>query len=315
MGCTNSNELLMNIQAKVSRMKTNHNINDELPSNYKIGSNLGSGAYSTVVSAINNEDHTNVAVKIIKKRKLAHKQWLSVYQEVTILKKLNHDNIMKIVDFYEGSNAFYIVLENLKGGTLYDKIKVKNGCSEKNSRDVSFAILMALKYLHDQNIVHRDIKPTNILLSAKTGLTAVKIADFGFSSYCDGLNLTSFYGTPHYVAPEILNRIPYGKPCDMWSFGVLLYQLICGTLPFYSDQQIELYSIICKGNFSFNSIDWSDISRDAKSLIKGLLTVDQSRRLTIDQAISHPWFSKNDQLKKYQERHERKFTTVVASKE
>jgi len=118
-----------------------------------------------------------------------------------------------------------------------------------------------------------------------------------------------------YVAPEILNIIPYGKPCDMWSFGVLLYQLLCGTLPFYSDQQIELYSIICKGYFSFNSIDWSDISRDAKSLIKGLLTVDQTRRLTIDQAISHPWFSKHDQLKKYQERHERKFATAVASKE
>jgi len=224
---------------------------------YIRGVEIGKGAYSTVISAFSVISHIPVAVKIINKKNLSKQDLANVYQEVNILKSLNHDNIIKILDFYEDNKFFYIVLEHAEGGTLFTSIQEKTRYKEKEARDMVFIILQAIKYLHDHNIVHRDIKAENLLLDTTEGST-IKLVDFGFATTCgDSFNITGQLGSPSYVAPEILRNEAYGKPCDMWSFGIVLYHLLGGYLPFRSHKIDLLNQKIVAGKFTFNPIHWS----------------------------------------------------------
>jgi serine/threonine protein kinase len=174
-------------------------------------------------------------------------------------------------------------------------------------------LLNSIKYLHDKNIVHRDLKPENLLMTSKEDDASVKLADFGFAVIADGFSITNQCGTPGYIAPEILENKAYGKsnisssisftsliiytigkPVDMWSFGVILYILLGGYPPFHDDNQRALFRKIIKGEYQFHPDYWNTVSEDAKDLIRGLLTVDMKKRLTVDQALAHPWLKTAD---------------------
>lgn len=269
------------------------NLPHTLQARYKLGEQIGEGGYSVVRVGTSNIDKKKVAVKIVKRQGLTDEDEESLRSEVQILLKLRHPNIVQAFDFFEETQQFYVILEYIDGGELFDRIVKKTFYNEKEARDLVQIVLTAIKYLHDQNIVHRDLKPENLLLTSKSDDANIKIADFGFATKVDGLSLTAQLGTPGYIAPEILCKKPYGKPVDMWSFGVILYILLGGYPPFHDENQKRLFNKIRNGDYQFHPEYWGGVSEEAKDLIRGLLTVDMKRRLTVDQALAHPWLQRS----------------------
>jgi len=266
-----------------------------LAARYKLGEVLGEGGYSVVKLGISNIDKKKVAVKIVQRSGLSHEDELSLRSEVDILLKLKHANIVQAYDFFEEDKVFYVILECLEGGELFDRIVKKTYYNEKEARDLVVIVLQAIKYCHDRNIIHRDLKPENLLLTSKHDDANIKLADFGFATYCDGYNITTQCGTPGYIAPEILERKPYGKPVDMWSFGVILYILLGGYPPFHDENQSRLFRKITRADYQFHPDYWGSVSDEAKDLIRGLLTLDMNKRITVDQALRHPWLGRSAQ--------------------
>jgi len=266
-----------------------------LEARYTVGEVLGEGGYSIVKAGVSVVDGKRVAIKIINRKDLSEVDDEALKQEVAILGKLRHDNITRLIDFFTDEKHYYVVLEYLDGGELFDRIVKKTYYSEKEARDLVFTVLKAIKFVHDNSIVHRDLKPENLLLASRDDDSDIKVADFGFAIYAEGYSITSQCGTPGYIAPEILKSKPYGKPADMWSFGVILYILLGGYPPFHDDNQRTLFRKICKGDYTFHPDYWSGVSDDAKDLIRGLLVVDHTKRLTVEQAIAHPWLGKSQE--------------------
>jgi calcium/calmodulin-dependent protein kinase I len=264
-----------------------------LQARYKLGEQIGEGGYSIVRVGTSNIDKKKVAVKIVKRQGLTQEDEESLRSEVDILLRLRHPNIVQAFDFFEEVPQFNVILEYIDGGELFDRIVKKTFYNEKEARDLVCIVLSAIKYLHDKNIVHRDLKPENLLLTSKLDDANIKIADFGFATKVEGLSLTTQLGTPGYIAPEILSKKPYGKPVDLWSFGVILYILLGGYPPFHDENQKRLFNKIRNGDFQFHPEYWGGVSEEAKNLIRGLLTVDMKQRLTVDQALAHPWLKRS----------------------
>jgi len=167
-------------------------------------------------------------------------------------------------------------MELMTGGELFDTILEKEFFSEKEAAEAIRPVIDAIKYCHSLNIIHRDIKPENLLFSSKDPTKAIiKVSDFGLARYISNETMAkTTCGTPGYVAPEILDMKPYGKECDYWSIGVVLYILLSGFPPFYDEENAILFEKIKKGAFDFPSPSWDNISEDAINIIKSLLVVD-----------------------------------------
>lgn len=282
---------------------------------YEIGEKLGEGGYSTVKKGTHIQTKEKVAIKICNREGISKEDEQALRDEVQILKELDHPNVISCRDFFEEKDKFYVVLELVEGGELFDKIVEKSFYNEKEARDLVKLLLNTLKYLHDKKIVHRDLKPENLLLKSKKDVSHVKLADFGFAVKTTGPeSVKDKCGTPGYIAPEILkNNAGYGVQADMWSFGVIFFILLGGYPPFHDDNQKKLFRKILKADFQFHPDYWKGVSDDAKDLIQNLLIVDPYKRLTVDQALQHKWILKDDvdlaknnldaqlaQLKKYQ---------------
>ncbi|KAH8058872.1 serine/threonine kinase [Aureococcus anophagefferens] len=210
---------------------------------YTLGQELGTGAMSVVRMAEHKHSGRRLAVKCIAKEPLNLDDEAALLQEVNILQKLDHPNIVKLHAFFDEPTMFYLVMDLIEGGELFERIAQKEFYSEKEARDLILILLQTIKYCHDLGIVHRDLKPESALC-----------------------------GTPGYVAPEILNRQPYGKEVDMWSIGVLTYILLGGYPPFYDDDHEQLYERIKAGVYEFHDDFWCKISYEAKDFINALLT-------------------------------------------
>jgi calcium/calmodulin-dependent protein kinase I len=180
--------------AGISKLSSN-SVPDRVPSmrtlarHYKLGEILGEGGYSVVKRGMSNHDRSKVAVKIVLRAGLSEEHELALRREVAILQKLKHKNIVEAKDFFEEEKCFYLVLEYLDGGELFDRIVKKTYYSEKDARDLVLVVLGALKYCHDINIVHRDLKPENLLLTSKSEDADVKLADFGFAVEAEGFTI------------------------------------------------------------------------------------------------------------------------------
>jgi calcium/calmodulin-dependent protein kinase I len=258
---------------------------------YQLKGVLGNGNYSVVRKAIDLTNGEQVAVKCVDKRKLTKEDDDALRIEVSILSQLSHPNIIRLFDWYDVPKAyFYVVLEFMSGGELFDRIVKKEFYSEADAQKVVRTLADCIKYLHDRKVVHRDLKPENILLKDSKDDSAIKIADFGFARVVDR-GLTTACGTPGYVAPEIINGKPYGLTVDVWSLGVIIYILLCGYPPFYNQNQNQLFKQIREGRFVFDSPYWDPISEQAKDLIKLALTVDVHKRPNIQTIIQHPWLT------------------------
>jgi len=183
-------------------------------------------------------------------------------------------------------------MEAMKGGDLFDRLVKKKVYPEDEARVVIRNIVKAVLYLHEQGLVHRDLKPENMLLASKKDHVTVKIADFGFSKNIEEGNLLSTpCGSPGYVAPEIANEQSYTTGVDLWSVGVIMYTMLVGFPPFYSDDNEQLLDLVSEGKYTFPKKYWRGISRDAKHLITKLLEKNTTERYTAQQVLQHPWIT------------------------
>lgn len=254
---------------------------------------LGTGAFSQVRLAQSKDDpNVMYAIKIIDKKALKGKED-SLENEIKVLRRLQHPNIVQLLETYEDKTRVYLVMELVTGGELFDRIVEKGSYTEKDAADLMRQVLEAVDYMHDQGVVHRDLKPENLLYYCPEEESKIMISDFGLSKMEDSGIMATACGTPGYVAPEVLAQKPYGKAVDVWSIGVISYILLCGYPPFYDENDANLFAQILKGEFEFDSPYWDDISDSAKDFIRMLMMVDVDRRYTCKQALGHPWISGN----------------------
>jgi len=216
--------------------------------------------------------------------------------EIEILKQVTHPNIICLKDIYDTKSMFYIVTELVTGGELFDKIVEVGNYSEKDAAVLVQKMLSAIGYLHSLGIVHRDLKPENLLLKDGTDISEVKLADFGLSKIVgQKVMMQTACGTPGYVAPEVLQAQGYGPEVDLWSIGVITYILLCGFPPFYHEELPELFEQIMSADFDFPEEYWDSVSGEGKDFIKKLLMVKPSDRMTVEQAMNHPWIKQQGQ--------------------
>jgi len=187
---------------------------------------------------------------------------------------------------FDEEDYFYIILEIVRGGELFDKIVERGFFSEKDAADVVQQILQAVEYMHSNGVTHRDLKPENLLCSGGEH-DVIKIADFGLSK--EGDNLQTACGSPGYVAPEILLGVDYDNSVDVWSVGIIAYVLLCGYPPFYAENPADVYRLIIEVKYEFLEPEWNDISDAAKNFIKQILVKNPSDRPSASELLDHAW--------------------------
>jgi len=301
---------------------------------YQLGPVLGKGSYAIVHEAvkINNphpslrEQQQSFAVKILPRARLNSTDLRHLRSELLILLDLRHDHIIRLHELYKTPHYFFVVTEKLNGGELFDRICEKEFYSEMEARDVCRTVFEAVAYCHSNRIAHRDLKPENLLLiSPDLNDSRVKIADFGFACRVPRpQSLTTILGSPAFTAPEIINYKAYDERVDNWSLGVIVYTILGGYSPFHEDTVRATYQQIRTCNYKFDPEYWDGISRDAKHLIRGLLTIDVHKRTTAEGALSHAWMIgrgeglRNNavnvrQMKRLQEEERKKKSKTVRS--
>ena len=243
---------------------------------------LGKGATGIVREAQDKKDGKKYAIKTVWKADIEHNDCFK--KEIDITLELEHTNIVKCIDIYEDNSSIHLVLEEITGGDLFDHIIHSHNrkLTENEAMDLLAQILDGLHYLHDEvGIVHRDIKPENFLLYNNGNRNIIKLIDFGFATYCkNGETMNEQLGTPQYAAPEIFDQKPYTNKVDMWSTGVVLYNMIKGTQPF-SNKDIENV----KDQVLHKDIDYRGFKNNIlKELCEGLLERDPDKRFTAFQA-------------------------------
>ena len=213
---------------------------------------------------------------------------------LTPLAQVHHENIIGLLFTYVTPKKVFIVTELASGGELLERVVEIGNFSESDARSVIYQVLKGMEYLHSKNIVHRDLKLENVLLSDGSSSAVVKIADFGLARFfADDSQLRTICGSPLYVAPEILdigaNVETYTPAVDMWSIGVMLYILLSGNSPFENDDEQSLFQMIRLGEYSMDEHIWDYVSDEAKDCVRRLLTVNTGVRMTVTQALEHPW--------------------------
>ncbi|XP_006894004.1 PREDICTED: serine/threonine-protein kinase SIK1 [Elephantulus edwardii] len=251
---------------------------------YDIERTLGKGNFAVVKLARHRVTKTQVAIKIIDKTRLDPGNLEKIYREVQIMKLLNHPHIIKLYQVMETKDMLYIVTEFAKNGEMFDYLTSNGHLSEEEARKKFWQILSAVEYCHSHHIVHRDLKTENLLLDSNMD---IKLADFGFGNfYKPGEALSTWCGSPPYAAPEVFEGKEYeGPQLDIWSLGVVLYVLVCGSLPFDGPNLPTLRQRVLEGRFRIPFF----MSQDCESLIRRMLVVDPAKRITVAQIKQHRW--------------------------
>ncbi|RMX60521.1 hypothetical protein pdam_00001448 [Pocillopora damicornis] len=233
---------------------------EKITKKYTFHDVLGTGAFSEVFMAEEKATGKLYAVKCIAKRKLSGKEE-AIENEIAILKKVNHPNIIKLWEIFDNKTHLHLVMDFLQ-----------------RCKNLSLNVLLSLQ-------------PENLLYYSPDDDSKIMISDFGLSkTEEDDSMMATACGTPGYVAPEVLKQKPYGKAVDCWAVGVICYILLCGYPPFYDESDANLFAQIMKGEYEFDTPYWDDISDSAKNFIERLLQVDPKKRFTCKQALNHPWY-------------------------
>jgi calcium-dependent protein kinase len=250
---------------------------------------LGEGSYGSVSKGVHKATSVVRAIKTIAKTKVKHIERFK--KEIAIMKIMDHPNIIKLFETFEDHHNIYLAMELCSGGELFDRIVEASHFSEKDAAIIMQQILRAIFYLHEQHICHRDLKPENFLFQSKDPIEGniLKLIDFGLSAkFKDGEAMSSRAGTPYYVSPQVLAG-KYNHLCDLWSAGVIMYILLCGTPPFFGHNDQEVLQRVKHGHLTFSPREWTGVSEDAKDLVRMLVKVDPSERLNAEQALNHSW--------------------------
>ncbi|KAK9803721.1 hypothetical protein WJX73_006602 [Symbiochloris irregularis] len=256
-------------------------------SNYRLGKTLGIGSFGKVKIAEHVQTGHKVAIKILNYKKIRQQDMEEkVRREIKILRLFMHPHIIRLYEVVETATDIYVVMEYVKAGELFDYIVEKGRLLEDEARNFFQQIISGIEYCHRNMVVHRDLKPENLLLDAKLH---VKIADFGLSNVMrDGHFLKTSCGSPNYAAPEVISgRLYAGPEVDVWSCGVILYALLCGSLPFDDENIPNLFKKIKGGIYNLPS----HLSPGARDLIPRMLLVDPMQRITLPEIRQHPWFT------------------------
>ena len=256
---------------------------------------LGVGTYGQVFLVQNKYTKEYFAMKEIPKTSEDLLSDNEIMDEIEILKNLDHPDIVRITEFYNTENSYYLINEYCKYGELYEQ--VKNEFSETQIAVMFRQILSGIAYLHSNNIIHRDLKLENILINdieksitTNEDLFLVKIIDFGTAKIFDNNKMPrAIVGSIYYIAPEVILK-KYGKECDMWSLGVILYMFIVGHAPFDGRSNRDIMEKIKGGKYLKNEKRWKKASNEVKDLINKLLVLEPEKRLTAFEALRHPWF-------------------------
>mmetsp|Transcript_26942 Transcript_26942/g.75756 ORF Transcript_26942/g.75756 Transcript_26942/m.75756 type:complete len:718 (+) Transcript_26942:358-2511(+) len=251
-----------------------------------LGKGLGIGAFGKVKLATHVVTGHKVAVKILNKAKIKQLGMEEkVQREINILHLCTHPHIIRLYEVIDTPTDIFLVIEYVSGGELFDYIVSKGRLSADEARNFFHQIISGVEYCHFQKIAHRDLKPENLLLDANLN---IKIADFGLSNLMrDGDFLRTSCGSPNYAAPEVISGHLYAGPeVDVWSCGVILYALLCGSLPFDDESIPSLFKKIKSGIYSTPT----HLSQLARNLIPRMLEVDPMKRITIPEIRLHPWF-------------------------
>lgn len=266
------------------------NENNKIPSTsleyYRYAKVIGVGAFGVATLGIHKLTGKYVAIKTIKKSLISDEYSKSkLFLEIYILKKIQHSNIIRLLEVFESMKHILLVMEYAKGGDLLHFVRSYGKLPELDSKYIFRQILYGLAHCHCRSVMHRDIKLDNILIDPNGN---IKICDFGIAKIVGkGDKVREQWGTPAYMAPEIMNEDGYESfyP-DFWSMGVLLFTLLFGTVPFKAQWMEELHALIQQGEFVIPP----GVSQEAQNLIKSLIVVNPKQRITIPEILSHPWF-------------------------
>ncbi|PHU04854.1 Calcium-dependent protein kinase 5 [Capsicum chinense] len=262
---------------------------------YTLGRKLGQGQFGTTYLCTEDSSGAEYACKSISKRKLISKEDVDdVRREIQIMHHLSgHKNIVTIKGAYEDPLYVHIVMEICSGGELFDRIIQRGHYSERKAAELTRIIVGVVEACHSLGVMHRDLKPENFLLVNKDDDFSLKAIDFGLSVFFKpGQIFTDVVGSPYYVAPEVLLK-HYGPEADVWTAGVILYILLSGVPPFWAETQQGIFDAVLKGHIDFDSDPWPLISESAKDLIRKMLCMQPSERLTAHEVLCHPWICEN----------------------
>ncbi|KAM3875820.1 uncharacterized protein mylk4b [Diretmus argenteus] len=251
---------------------------------------LGGGRFGQVHKCMENSSGLTLAAKIIKARSAKEKE--VVKNEIQVMNQLNHDNLIQLYAAFESRHDIILVMEYVDGGELFDRIIDENyNLTELDTVLFIRQICEGLQYMHKMYILHLDLKPENILCVSRA-TNKIKIIDFGLARrYKPREKLRVNFGTPEFLAPEVINYEFVSFPTDMWSLGVITYMLLSGLSPFLGDDDNETLNNILACQWNFEEEEFSDISEQAKDFITRLLVKSKSWRMSAAQSLRHPWLS------------------------
>ncbi|CAD8139617.1 unnamed protein product [Paramecium pentaurelia] len=263
----------------------------DITDNYIMNKILGEGSYGQVRLVQHKKSGQQRAIKQISKKKILKEQEEAMFSEVSLLKNMDYPNIVKLFELYQDSQNYYLVTEYLNGGELLDKLTKLQTFNERMAAEYMKQVLSAIAYCHAQNIIHRDMKPSNIMLASSDPQSKIKVIDFGTAKrYVNGQTQTQVIGTPLYLAPEVIDK-NYTEKCDIWSCGVILYQILTGKFPFESKVSSlpQLFTNIKAGKYNFTSKEFTTLSYEAQELIKSMLQFDPNKRPSAQKILEDPW--------------------------
>jgi len=279
---------------------------DDIEKQYTLGEQLGQpGQFGHAVLATHKLTHQKRAVKVISKSKFSRASdkklhFQELRNEIEVMRKMNHKNIIRLHEVYESANELYLVMDCCSGGELFDRIKSQpdGNYAEADAAVVLRQICEGLKYMHEHKIAHCDLKPDNFLFQTDDKHSALKIIDFGMSKWVKRRKyFKSLRGTPYYIAPEVIQG-RYTEHCDMWSVGVVMFVMLFGYPPFHAEADADIFRLILAGfdpvtKKGYKAHFPADIpcSDNAKDLMARLLTSDTAKRLTAAEALEHPWMT------------------------
>jgi serine/threonine protein kinase len=268
---------------------------------YNLGETLGKGAFGSVNKCYMKDGSSLDGSLAVKSVAAEHYN----PEEIEILEHLSDcPTIVQIKDVFHEQDETYIVMEEVQGGELLERIGQKLCYEEEEAKVLFRTLLETVQFCHDRGIAHCDIKPENILLQYKDDDTSIKLTDFGLAKCFlneDGTKrrLFDMQGSAEYAAPEVFNRpeddtqVGYDERCDIWSCGVLLYVLLAGYAPFEADNADDMILEVAKGKFKFHKRYWKNTSRAARNLITHMMRVDPEERCTLEEALAHPWLTQS----------------------
>uniref|UniRef100_A0A8C9T102 Myosin light chain kinase, smooth muscle n=1 Tax=Scleropages formosus TaxID=113540 RepID=A0A8C9T102_SCLFO len=276
---------------------------------YDVQERLGTGKFGQVFKLVEKATKKVWAGKFIKAFSAKDKE--SVRQEIGIMNCLHHAKLVQCVDAFEGKSDIVMVMEMISGGELFERIIDEDfELTEREVIKYMLQIVDGVQFIHKQGIVHLDLKPENIMCINKTG-TKIKLIDFGLARRLENSgSLKVLFGTPEFVAPEVINYEPIGYPTDMWSIGVICYILVSGLSPFMGDNDNETLSNVTSASWDFEDEAFDEISEEAKDFISQLLKKNLNARMTCARCFEHPWLkqdTKNMEAKKLSKERMKKY--------